>query len=184
MAGRISDTSINAVRERRPIEEVIGAHVALRPAGAGRLKGLCPFHDEKTPSFSVNSADGLLPLLRLRRSRRCVRLRRARSKSLTFREAIERLARQLGITLTYEGGGSAANRETGKRSRHIEANKAAAEFYAEQLRTPEGLDRARVPAERGFDAAAAEHFTVGYSPCRLGRPDHRTCGAWGSGSRS
>ncbi len=163
MAGRISDASINAVRERLSIEEVVSAHVALRPAGGGRLKGLCPFHDEKTPSFTVNTAIGYYHCFGCGVHGDSFDFI-ARLENLDFREAIERLARQLGITLTYEGGGSAANRETGKRSRYIAAHKAAAEFYAAQLHTPEGLTGRQFLAERGFDAVAAERFTVGYSP--------------------
>ena len=163
MAGRISDASINAVRERLAIEEIVGAHVALRPAGGGRLKGLCPFHDEKTPSFSVNAANGVYHCFGCGVGGDTIDFVRA-IEGLSFREAVERLARQQGITLTYEGGGSGVNRETGKRMRHIEANKAAAEFYAAQLRTPDALIGRQFLAERGFDAAAAERFMVGYAP--------------------
>ncbi len=163
MAGRISDASINAVRERVSIEEIIGAHVALRPAGAGRLKGLCPFHDEKTPSFNVNSSIGYFHCFGCGEGGDAIKFVE-KVEGLTFPEAIERLARQLGVTLTYEGGTAAVNRETGKRMRHIEANKAAAEFYAGQLRGPEALKAREFLAERGFDSAAAEHFGVGFAP--------------------
>jgi DNA primase len=162
-ASRISDASINAVRERVSIEEIIGSQIALRPSGAGRLKGLCPFHDEKTPSFNVNSANGYFHCFGCGESGDAIGFVQ-KIEGLSFREAIERLARQLGITLTYEGGGSAVNRETGKRMRHIEANKAATAFYQEQLRTPDALTGRQFLAERGFDAAAAERFSVGYAP--------------------
>ena len=59
MAGRIRDEDIAAVRERSPIDEVVGEYLQLRSAGGGSLKGLCPFHDEKTPSFNVTPARGL-----------------------------------------------------------------------------------------------------------------------------
>ena len=59
MAGRIRDEDIAAVRERSPIDEVVGEYLQLRNAGGGALKGLCPFHDEKTPSFNVTPARGL-----------------------------------------------------------------------------------------------------------------------------
>jgi DNA primase len=166
MAGagsRISDASINAVRERVAIEEIIGAHVQLRPSGAGRLKGLCPFHDEKTPSFNVNSANGYYHCFGCGESGDGIGFVQ-KMEGLSFREAIERLARQLGVTLTYEGGGSAVGRETGKRMRHIEANRAAADFYQEQLRTPDALKGRQFLAERGFDAAAAAKFKVGFAP--------------------
>ncbi|HEX4016564.1 MAG TPA: DNA primase [Frankiaceae bacterium] len=163
MAGRISDASINAVRERASIEDIIGAQVALRPSGAGRLKGLCPFHDEKTPSFSVNTTNGYYHCFGCGESGDAIGFVR-KMEGLTFPEAIERLARQLGITLTYEGGTSAVNRETGKRMRHVEANKEAASFYEEQLLTPEARLAREFLAERGFDEAAAKHFGVGYAP--------------------
>ena len=110
MAGRISDASINAVRERVSIEEIISAHVALRPAGAGRVKGLCPFHDEKTPSFSVNPTNGYYHCFGCGESGDAIGFVR-KMEGLSFPEAIERLASQLGITLTYEGGTSAVGRE-------------------------------------------------------------------------
>ncbi len=163
MAGRISDASINAVRERVSIEDVVGSHVALRPAGAGRLRGLCPFHDEKTPSFNVNTSIGYFHCFGCGEGGDTIGFIQ-KVEGLTFPEAIERLARQLGITLTYEGGTSAVNRETGKRMRHLEANKAAAAFYVEQLRTADALAAREFLAQRGFDAAAAERFGVGYAP--------------------
>jgi DNA primase len=163
VAGRISDASINAVRERVSILDVVGAQVALRPAGAGRMKGLCPFHDEKTPSFNVNLAIGFYHCFGCGKGGDAIDFVRE-TEGLTFREAIERLARAMNITLTYEGGSAAAHRETGKRLRLIEANRAAAAFYAEQLRTSEALAGRQFLAERGFDAAAAEKFGVGYAP--------------------
>src|SRR5690348_18423323 len=59
VAGRIRDEDIAAVRERSPIDEVVGEYLQLKNAGGGSLKGLCPFHDEKTPSFHVTLARGL-----------------------------------------------------------------------------------------------------------------------------
>jgi DNA primase len=163
LAGRISDASINAVRERVSILDVVGGQVALRPAGAGRMKGLCPFHDEKTPSFSVNLANGVYHCFGCGKGGDAIDFVMS-TQGLTFPESIERLAQQLGIALTYEGGSAAANRETGKRTRLFEANKAAVEFYQQQLRTPQALAGRQFLAERGFDAAAAEHFQVGYAP--------------------
>ena len=59
MAGRIRQEDIGVVRERSPIADVIGDYIQLRPAGGGNLKGLCPFHDESTPSFNVTPVRGL-----------------------------------------------------------------------------------------------------------------------------
>lgn len=163
MAGRISDASIAAVRERASILDVVGAQVALRPAGSGRLKGLCPFHEEKTPSFSVNPSANLYKcfgcgvggdifdfVMRL--------------DNLQFGEAVEHLARSAGVTLAYEGGTSGGRREGGRRQRLVDANAAAAEYYAGQLGTAEAQTGREFLLERGFDAAAAERFGIGYAP--------------------
>ena len=163
MAGRISDASIAAVRERASILDVVGAQVALRPAGSGRLKGLCPFHEEKTPSFSVNPSANLYHcfgcgvggdifdfVMRL--------------DNLQFGEAVEHLARSAGVTLAYEGGTSGGRREGGRRQRLVDANAAAAEYYAGQLGTAEAQTGREFLLERGFDAAAAERFGIGYAP--------------------
>ena len=56
---RIRREDVEAVREKSRIDEIIGEHVALRPAGVGSMKGLCPFHDEKTPSFQVKPSQGV-----------------------------------------------------------------------------------------------------------------------------
>ena len=69
MAGLIRREDIEAVRERARLEDVVGEHVTLKNAGVGSLKGLCPFHDERTPSFHVRPPARLLALLRLRRGR-------------------------------------------------------------------------------------------------------------------
>jgi DNA primase len=163
LAGRISDASIAAVRERASILDVVGAQVALRPAGSGRLKGLCPFHEEKTPSFSVNPSANLYHcfgcgvggdifdfVMRL--------------DNLQFGEAVEHLARSAGVTLAYEGGTSGGRREGGRRQRLVDANAAAAEYYAGQLGTAEAQTGREFLLERGFDAAAAERFGIGYAP--------------------
>jgi len=163
LAGRISDASIAAVRERASILDVVGAQVALRPAGSGRLKGLCPFHEEKTPSFSVNPSANLYHcfgcgvggdifdfVMRL--------------DNLQFGEAVEHLARSAGVTLAYEGGTSGGRREGGRRQRLVDANAAAAEYYTGQLGTAEAQTGREFLLERGFDAAAAERFGIGYAP--------------------
>jgi DNA primase len=163
MAGRIRDTDIASVRERINIADVIGGYLQLRPGGPNRLKGLCPFHDEKTPSFSVNAATGFYYCFGCQASGDVITFVRE-MESLSFSEAVERLANQAGVTLTYEGGGSASRADVGKRQRLMEACKAAAEFYAEQLSTPGAETGRRFLTERGFDADAARHFSVGYAP--------------------
>ncbi|WP_073455548.1 DNA primase [Pseudonocardia thermophila] len=163
MAGRIRESDIAEVRERTRIDEVIGEYVALRPAGAGSLKGLCPFHDEKTPSFNVRPARGVFHCFGCGAGGDAVAFL-MRIESIGFVEAVERLADRIGYQLTYEGGGMSVRRDRGTRSRLLEANKAAAEFYAAQLRTPEAAPAMAFLTARGFDAAAAVKFGCGYAP--------------------
>ncbi|WP_281690500.1 DNA primase [Pseudonocardia thermophila] len=163
MAGRIRESDIAEVRERTRIDEVIGEYVALRPAGAGSLKGLCPFHDEKTPSFNVRPARGVFHCFGCGAGGDAVAFL-MRIEAIGFVEAVERLADRIGYQLTYEGGGMSVRRDRGTRSRLLEANKAAAEFYAAQLRTPEAAPAMAFLTARGFDAAAAVKFGCGYAP--------------------
>ncbi|WP_232662904.1 DNA primase [Pseudonocardia sp. TRM90224] len=163
MAGRIRDSDIAEVRDRVRIDEVIGEYVALRPAGAGSLKGLCPFHDEKTPSFNVRPSRGMFHCFGCAEGGDAVAFI-MKIEHVGFVEAVERLADKVGIQLTYEGGGSSVQRDRGTRSRLLEANKRAAEFYAAQLRTPEAAPAVQFLTARGFDTAAATTFGCGYAP--------------------
>lgn len=163
MAGRIRDSDIAEVRERNQIDEVVGDYVALRRAGAGSLKGLCPFHDEKTPSFNVRPGHGTFHCFGCGEGGSVVDFV-MKVEHLGFVEAVERLADRVGLRLTYTGGGSSVQRDRGTRSRIVEANKLAAEFYAEQLRSPEARPAREFLAERGFDEAAAVDFGCGFAP--------------------
>ncbi|GAA1864678.1 DNA primase [Pseudonocardia ailaonensis] len=163
MAGRIRDSDIADVRDRARIEEVVGEYVALRRAGAGSLKGLCPFHDEKTPSFNVRPSHGTYHCFGCGKGGSAIDFV-MEMEHIGFPEAVERLAEKCGITLTYEGGSSSVQRDRGTRTRLLEANKRASEFYAAQLRTPEGAPAMRFLTERGFGADAAEQFGCGYAP--------------------
>ncbi|MDQ4118488.1 MAG: DNA primase [Actinomycetota bacterium] len=163
MAGRIRESDIAEVRDRTRIEEVIGEYVALRRAGAGSLKGLCPFHEEKTPSFNVRPSHGTFHCFGCSEGGSVIDFV-MKIEVIGFPEAVERLAERVGVRLTYEGGGSSVQRDRGTRSRLLEINKRAAEFYAEKLRAPEGAPAMRFLTERGFDASAAELFGCGYAP--------------------
>ena len=163
MAGRIRDSDIADVRDRVRIEEVVGDYVALRRAGAGSLKGICPFHDEKTPSFNVRPTHGTYHCFGCGKGGSAIDFV-MEIEHIGFVEAVERLADKCGIRLTYEGGSSSVQRDRGTRSRLLEANKRASEFYAAQLRTPEGAPAMRFLTERGFGADAAEQFGCGYAP--------------------
>ncbi|GGM82865.1 DNA primase [Longimycelium tulufanense] len=163
MAGRIRESDIAEVRERNRVDDVVGEYVTLRRAGGGSLKGLCPFHDEKTPSFNVRPSHGTFHCFGCGVGGDVIAFVRM-IEHLEFREAVERLADRAGIQLTYEGGGTSVRRDRGTRSRLVEALRAAAEFYVEQLRQPEAQPAREFLAQRGFDEAAAVRFGCGFAP--------------------
>jgi DNA primase len=163
VAGRIRESDIAQVRDRNRIDDVVGEYVALRRAGGGALKGLCPFHDEKTPSFNVRATHGTFHCFGCGVGGDVIAFL-MKIDHLSFVEAVERLAERSGIQLVYEGGAPTRQRDKGTRTRLIDAHRAAAEFYAEQLRTPDAITAREFLAERGFDEAAALQFGCGYAP--------------------
>ena len=164
MAGRIRDDDVVVVRERAPIADVVTeAGIALRSAGGGRLKGLCPFHEEKTPSFNVNPSVGYYMCFGCGESGDVISFVRKHDQ-LSFVEAIEHLARRYGVELRYEQGGSAAGRSSSQRTRLVQAHAAASEFFGEQLGAPAAVVGRRFLAERGFDQAMAQTYGVGFAP--------------------
>ncbi|MGW3955632.1 DNA primase [Streptomyces sp. NPDC004752] len=163
MAGRINDEDVKAVRDAVPIDAVVSEYLQLRNAGGGNLKGLCPFHDEKSPSFQVSPSKGLFHCFGCQEGGDTITFV-MKVDHLSFSEAVERLAAQAGITLRYEEGGYNPAHQRGERIRLVEAHKIAAQWYAEQLATGPEAETGRIfLAERGFDQAAAVHFGVGYS---------------------
>ncbi len=164
MAGRIREEDIAAVREKVRIEEVIGDYVTLRNAGGGSLKGLCPFHDEKTPSFNVNPQRSFYHCFGCQQGGDVLSFL-MKIDGLSFTEAVERLADKVGIALRREDGDVRDDRPKGPpRQRLVEANRAAQEFYAEQLVGPDAVTARQFLAERGFDQTAAAHFGLGFAP--------------------
>ncbi|MEV6164002.1 DNA primase [Streptomyces sp. NPDC052052] len=163
MAGRINDDDVKAVRDAVPIDAVVSDYLQLRNAGGGNLKGLCPFHDEKSPSFQVSPSKGLFHCFGCQEGGDTIAFV-MKIDHLSFSETVERLAAKAGITLRYEEGGYNPSHQRGERIRLVEAHKAAAQFYVEQLDGPEAEIGRKFLAERGFDQAAATHFGIGYSP--------------------
>jgi len=165
VAGLIKAEDVAQVKERSSIEDVVREHVTLRSAGPGSLKGLCPFHDEKSPSFNVRPATGAWHCFGCGEGGDVISFVQ-RVEHLTFAESVERLAAKLGMELRYEeGGGPRSGEGLGKRSRLVEANRVAAEFYcAALLNLPEARPARDFLRERGFDRMAADRFGVGFSP--------------------
>jgi DNA primase len=163
MSGRIKDEDVAYIRDRAPIDEVVADYVQLKNAGGGQKKGLCPFHDEKSPSFHVTPSKGYFHCFGCQTGGDVIAFL-MKIDHLTFTETIERLADRIGYTLRYEEG-SSTSAPVGNRSRLIAANAAAAKFYQEQLNTSSSAAHAReLMTKRGFDKSACEQFGVGYAP--------------------
>jgi DNA primase len=163
VAGRIRDEDIAAVRERSGIDEVVGEYLQLKNAGGGSLKGLCPFHEEKTPSFNVSPAKGLFYCFSCTAGGDVIKFVQS-IDGLSFIEAVERLAGRAGIDLRYEQGGYVPGQEQSQRRRLIDAHRVAAEFYAERLRGADAEHARRFLTERGFELNDVEKFGVGFAP--------------------
>ena len=158
---RILQADVDEVKARTNIGDIIGERVALKSAGVGSLKGLCPFHDERSPSFHVRPQHGFYHCFGCGESGDVYSFLRTMDH-VSFSEAVERLAGRIGFTLHYEDGAPAP--ETTGRSRLYAANAAAAEYFRSQLSSAEAEMARRFLGERGFDAGAAAHFGVGYAP--------------------
>jgi DNA primase len=163
VAGRIREADIAVVRERNRVDELVGEYVTLRRAGGGALKGLCPFHEEKTPSFNVRPSHGTFHCFGCGEGGDVIAFV-MKIEHLGFVEAVERLANRSGVELTYEGGRPGAARDRGTRSRMLDAHRAAAEFYAEHLASPEAAKAREYLSERGFDESTYREFGCGYAP--------------------
>jgi len=165
VAGLIKAEDVAQVKERSSIEDVVREHVTLRSAGPGSLKGLCPFHDEKSPSFNVRPATGAWHCFGCGEGGDVISFVQ-KVEHMTFAESVERLAAKLGMELRYEeGGGPRSGEGLGKRSRLVEAHRVAAEYYCAALvNMPEARPGRDFLRERGFDRMAADKFGVGFSP--------------------
>ena len=162
--GRIPDRDISAIRDKVRIEDVVGDYVQLRRAGADSLKGLCPFHDEKSPSFHVRPNHGHFHCFGCGEGGDVYAFIQ-KIEHVSFVEAVEMLADRIGHTVTYSGGGgTGVQRDRGSRSRLIAANAAAQEFYAAALESDEAAPARKYLTERNFDGAAARKFGCGFAP--------------------
>lgn len=162
MAGRIRQSDIDEVKSRTNIADIVGDHVSLKSAGVGSMKGLCPFHDERSPSFHVRPQVGFYHCFGCGESGDAISFLR-KIDHVTFTEAVERLAGRIGFTLHYEDGGR-ADEDGPNRARLLAANTAAEQWFQEQLHTAAADPGRRFLGERGFDAAAAARFGVGFAP--------------------
>lgn len=143
---------------------MVGDYVQLRRAGADSMKGLCPFHDEKTPSFHVRPNHGHFHCFGCGEGGDVYAFIQ-KIEHVSFVESVELLADRVGYTITYSGA-SATNvqRDRGSRSRLLAANSAAQEFYAQALQSEEAAPARQYLLDRNFDAEAAARFGCGFAP--------------------
>lgn len=163
MAGLIRKEDIDEVRARTDIREIIEGYVSLKSAGIGTFKGLCPFHDERTPSFNVRPQVGSYHCFGCGESGDVYSFVMAMEHT-SFVETVERLAARIGYTLHYEGGKPGDRYEAGMRRRLLDAHKIAAEFFECNLYSADAQEAQRFLGARGFDPAATRKFGVGYAP--------------------
>jgi DNA primase len=165
VAGRIKEEDIALVRERARIDDIVGSYVTLKNAGGGSLKGLCPFHDEKSPSFNVTPARGFFYCFGCQEGGDVIDFIQ-KIDQITFSEAVETLAAKVSIQLRYDDSGAPVQRGPGnQRPRLVEAHKVAAEFFVEQLfGAPDATLGRQFLDKRGFDKDAAVTFGVGFAP--------------------
>lgn len=163
MAGLIRKEDIDEVRARTDIREIIEGYVTLKGAGIGAYKGLCPFHDERTPSFNVRPQMGTYHCFGCGESGDVYSFVMAMEHT-GFTETVERLAARIGYTLHYEGGNPRDRYEASLRRRLLDAHKIAAEFFERSLYSANAGEAQRFLGARGFDPAATKTFGVGYAP--------------------
>jgi len=163
MSGRIRDTDVSYVRDHSPIDEVVSDYIQLKSAGGGQKKGLCPFHDEKSPSFHVTPARGYFHCFGCQEGGDVIAFI-MKIDHLSFTETIERLASRIGYQLTYEQSSGGSKAPTVQRSRLLEANSQASIFYQEQLQLPSASHARELLIKRGFDKTASQSFEIGYAP--------------------
>jgi DNA primase len=164
MAGRIKNEDVQHIRDHAPIDDVVGEYVQLKSAGGGQKKGLCPFHDEKSPSFHVTPSKGYFHCFGCQTGGDVIAFL-MKIDHLSFTETIERLADRIGYTLRYEESGSTPSGPSVNRSRLVAANALAATFFQEQLNTsPDAAHGRDLLTKRGFDKNACQTFGVGYAP--------------------
>jgi DNA primase len=163
---RIREEDIDALRDRADVVEVVSGYSRLKKAGGHTYKGLCPFHSEKTPSFTVDAAKGLWHCFGCGEGGNVYQFVQ-KSESLPFPEAVEWLARKTGFDLRYEEMRPGEKRELGIKTRIVRANEAAMRFWHDTLvKSPDALAARRYLEGRGFDAEVAQRWMLGFAPGR------------------
>lgn len=163
MAGLIKREDIDEVRSRTDIREIIEGYVTLKSAGIGSFKGLCPFHDERTPSFHVRPQMGTFHCFGCGESGDVIAFLMQMDHT-SFTETVEKLAARINYELHYEQGSGVSREEVGRRQRLLDAHKIATEFFQKNLFTPAAKEAQQFLGGRGFDPQSTQKFGVGYAP--------------------
>ena len=164
MAGRIREEDVQAVRERTDFARLVSQFLTLKRTGADSMTGLCPFHTEKSPSFSISPSKGLYHCFGCGASGDAIGFLR-QLEGLSFTEAVERLAREANITLRYEGDSPEARAAAARRQALYDANeRAIAAYHGTLLSSPEAEAARTYLGSRGIDAKTAEAFGIGFAP--------------------
>lgn len=158
--GRIPEETLQAIRDRVDLVGLVGRHVALKKAGRS-FKGLCPFHHEKTPSFTVNPDRGIFHCFGCGESGNAFEFL-MRIEGLTFPEAARALAADCGVQIPE--GASGRREEAGLAERLLEANAIAQRLYRSALASRDGEAARAYLTERGLGAAEIEQFGIGFAP--------------------
>jgi DNA primase len=164
MAGRIRQDDIEAVKEGTDLVKLVGQYLTLKKTGHDSMSGLCPFHQEKTPSFSVSPAKQVFYCFGCGKGGDAITFLRE-LEHLTYVEAVERLASQAGVSLRYEGDSPSERRQAQRRAALIAANERAQDAFVEQLATaPEAEEARTYLAGRGITPESVAAFGIGYAP--------------------
>ena len=156
----IPQEKIAEIRQRASIVEVVSDFVTLKKSGRNHL-GLCPFHSEKTPSFTVNEEKGIYHCFGCQSGGSVFHFLMNYDR-LTFPEAVERVAKRYGIPVEHDGR---AVQEGGEREKLYRVNERIARNYQKLLHShPEGRKAVAYLQQRGVDREAMEKFMIGYAP--------------------
>ncbi|BDR54961.1 DNA primase [Bombiscardovia apis] len=162
MQGMIKKEDIEKVRATADLYDIVSATVTLKPSGSGTYMGLCPFHDEKSPSFSVRPALGAWHCFGCGLGGDVFDYVK-KTENVEFGDAIEILADRYHIELHYDSK-RPSNRQGSNRARLIEANEEAQKFYVSQITTKEALAARKLLGGRNFSQEDCAYFGCGYAP--------------------
>lgn len=163
MPGMILKEDIEKVRATADLYDIVSATVSLKPSGTGTYVGLCPFHDEKTPSFSVRPALGVWHCFGCGLGGDVFGYIE-HQENVDFRDAVELLADKYHIELRYDQSSAKKEHTGSKRARLLEANEAAQEFFVSQLMAKDALAARKLLDGRNFSQADCQRFGCGYAP--------------------